>query len=52
MVWVALSWPVRYAGTNACVEHEFGGHFPGLDNPAALVADIRELGGYYLGQGI
>ncbi|EIN09123.1 alpha/beta-hydrolase [Punctularia strigosozonata HHB-11173 SS5] len=31
-------------------EHDFGGHFPGLDNPSALVADIREMGGYYLGQ--
>jgi hypothetical protein len=44
--------PDLCAGTNGYVEHEFGGHFPGLDNPAALVADIRELGGYYDGQGI
>ncbi|EIN09136.1 alpha/beta-hydrolase [Punctularia strigosozonata HHB-11173 SS5] len=29
-------------------EHERGGHFPGLDNPAALVADIQEIGGYYV----
>lgn len=24
--------------------HDFGGHFPSLDNPPALLADIREIG--------
>ncbi|KAF2092405.1 alpha/beta-hydrolase [Rhizodiscina lignyota] len=27
--------------------HSFGGHFPGLDNPPALTADIREIGNYW-----
>ncbi|EIN09137.1 alpha/beta-hydrolase [Punctularia strigosozonata HHB-11173 SS5] len=29
-------------------EHDSGGHFPGLDNPAALVADLQEMAGYYV----
>ncbi|KAK4034784.1 Alpha/Beta hydrolase protein [Parachaetomium inaequale] len=28
--------------------HEFGGHFPGLDNPPALVSDIREIGNVWV----
>ncbi|KAJ7761013.1 Alpha/Beta hydrolase protein [Mycena metata] len=28
-------------------EHNFGGHFSGLDNPPALIEDIREMGLYY-----
>ncbi|KAJ7356781.1 Alpha/Beta hydrolase protein [Mycena albidolilacea] len=28
-------------------EHDFGGHFPGLDNPSALIEDIREMGLYF-----
>ncbi|KAF4955648.1 hypothetical protein FSARC_11796 [Fusarium sarcochroum] len=24
-------------------DHDFGGHFPGVDNPSALISDIREL---------
>ncbi|OIW28330.1 alpha/beta-hydrolase [Coniochaeta ligniaria NRRL 30616] len=28
--------------------HEFGGHFPGLDNPPALVDDLREIGNYWV----
>ncbi|KAJ7356671.1 Alpha/Beta hydrolase protein [Mycena albidolilacea] len=28
-------------------EHDFGGHFPGLDNPPALIEDIREMGLYF-----
>ncbi|KAF7340147.1 Epoxide hydrolase domain protein [Mycena venus] len=28
-------------------EHDFGGHFAGLDNPPALVEDLRELGLYF-----
>ncbi|QYS95404.1 EHN domain-containing protein [Trichoderma simmonsii] len=27
--------------------HEFGGHFPGLDNPPALIQDLREIGNYW-----
>ncbi|KAF7948156.1 uncharacterized protein EAE97_003567 [Botrytis byssoidea] len=27
--------------------HNFGGHFPGLDNPPALVDDIRQIGNYW-----
>ncbi|KAJ4864059.1 alpha/beta hydrolase fold domain-containing protein [Trichoderma breve] len=27
--------------------HDFGGHFPGLDNPPALIEDIREIGSYW-----
>ncbi|KAJ6594447.1 Alpha/Beta hydrolase protein [Mycena capillaripes] len=27
--------------------HDFGGHFAGLDNPPALVDDIREMGPYF-----
>ncbi|KAK0619597.1 Alpha/Beta hydrolase protein [Immersiella caudata] len=28
--------------------HDFGGHFPGLDNPAALVEDLREITTYWV----
>ncbi|KAK9786225.1 putative Epoxide hydrolase N-terminal domain-containing protein [Seiridium cardinale] len=27
--------------------HDFGGHFPALDNPPALIDDIREIGNYW-----
>ncbi|KAK4496001.1 hypothetical protein PRZ48_013269 [Zasmidium cellare] len=27
--------------------HDFGGHFPGLDNPPALIGDLREIGEYW-----
>jgi hypothetical protein len=27
--------------------HNFGGHFAGLDNPPALIEDIREMGVYF-----
>ncbi|RAH51141.1 epoxide hydrolase family protein [Aspergillus brunneoviolaceus CBS 621.78] len=27
--------------------HKRGGHFPGLDNPVALVEDLREIGSYW-----
>jgi hypothetical protein len=30
-----------------CLEHDFGGHFAGLDNPPALIEDIREMGLYF-----
>ncbi|KAJ7468280.1 Alpha/Beta hydrolase protein [Mycena galericulata] len=29
--------------------HDFGGHSPGLDNPPALISDIREMGIYFEG---
>lgn len=29
------------------LDHEFGGHFPGLDNPPALIEDLREIGNYW-----
>ncbi|KAH8797339.1 Alpha/Beta hydrolase protein [Xylogone sp. PMI_703] len=28
--------------------HDFGGHFAGLDNPPALIEDVREIGTYWL----
>ncbi|KAK7213929.1 hypothetical protein V2G26_021107 [Clonostachys chloroleuca] len=28
-------------------DHEFGGHFPGVDNPPGLISDIRELGNHW-----
>ncbi|KAI5460231.1 Alpha/Beta hydrolase protein [Mariannaea sp. PMI_226] len=28
--------------------HDFGGHFPGLDNPPALIEDLREIGNYWI----
>lgn len=33
--------------TDACSDHESGGHFPGLENPPALVDDLREIGAYW-----
>ncbi|KAF5011271.1 hypothetical protein FDECE_2624 [Fusarium decemcellulare] len=27
--------------------HEFGGHFPALDNPPAMITDLREIGTYW-----
>ncbi|KAL7947565.1 Alpha/Beta hydrolase protein [Trichoderma barbatum] len=27
--------------------HDFGGHFPGLDNPHAFIDDLREIGAYW-----
>ncbi|KAJ7680814.1 epoxide hydrolase 1 [Mycena polygramma] len=47
---VAL-WPKEYvAKVGNLVSykvHDFGGHFAGLDNPPALIADIREIGLYF-----
>ncbi|KAJ7262592.1 Alpha/Beta hydrolase protein [Mycena rebaudengoi] len=44
-------WPEEYvAGVGNLVSykfHEFGGHFAGLDNPPALIEDIREMGAYF-----
>ncbi|KAJ7463638.1 Alpha/Beta hydrolase protein [Mycena latifolia] len=28
-------------------EHDFGGHFAGLDNPPSVIEDLRELGEYF-----
>ncbi|KAK5694081.1 hypothetical protein LTR97_009702 [Elasticomyces elasticus] len=29
--------------------HDFGGHFPGIDNPPALLEDLREIGNFWEG---
>ncbi|KAK5722487.1 hypothetical protein LTR15_005718 [Elasticomyces elasticus] len=29
--------------------HDFGGHFPGVDNPPALLEDLREIGNFWEG---
>ncbi|KAJ7054186.1 Alpha/Beta hydrolase protein [Mycena amicta] len=47
-----MLWPKEYVNraTNNLAfynEHDFGGHFPGLDNPPALIADLRELGTHF-----
>ncbi|KAJ7872036.1 Alpha/Beta hydrolase protein [Mycena leptocephala] len=46
-----LLWPEEYvAKVGNLVSykvHDFGGHFPGLDNPPALIEDIREMGKYF-----
>ncbi|KAM0417085.1 hypothetical protein ACHAPT_012923 [Fusarium lateritium] len=28
-------------------DHDFGGHFPGVDNPPALISDVREIANYW-----
>jgi hypothetical protein len=30
------------------LDHDFGGHFPGLDNPPALLHDLREIANYWV----
>ncbi|KAF7367435.1 Epoxide hydrolase domain protein [Mycena sanguinolenta] len=44
-------WPKQYVAKLGNLisykEHDFGGHFAGLDNPAAFIEDIREMGVYY-----
>ncbi|KAJ7782360.1 Alpha/Beta hydrolase protein [Mycena maculata] len=44
-------WPEEYvskAGNLVSYKvHDFGGHFAGLDNPPALIEDIREMGLYF-----
>ncbi|KAI1146801.1 Alpha/Beta hydrolase protein [Nemania diffusa] len=44
-------WPKEYvAAVGNLVAYkfrEFGGHFPGLDNPAGLADDIRDIGKYW-----
>ncbi|KAJ7931181.1 Alpha/Beta hydrolase protein [Mycena leptocephala] len=45
-------WPQEYAAKVgnlvSYTVHDFGGHFPGLDNPPALIGDIREMALYYM----
>ncbi|KAJ7451839.1 Alpha/Beta hydrolase protein [Mycena galericulata] len=44
-------WPAEYVAQVGNLVfykfHDFGGHFPGLDNPPALIEDIREMGLYF-----
>ncbi|KAJ6520449.1 Alpha/Beta hydrolase protein [Mycena sanguinolenta] len=44
-------WPQEYAAKVgnliAYKEHDFGGHFAGIDNPPALIEDLREMGLYF-----
>ncbi|KAJ7499841.1 Alpha/Beta hydrolase protein [Mycena latifolia] len=44
-------WPEEYVAKIgnlvSYTVHDFGGHFPGLDNPPALTEDIREMGLYF-----
>ncbi|KAJ7766927.1 Alpha/Beta hydrolase protein [Mycena olivaceomarginata] len=44
-------WPQEYVekvgNLVSYKEHDFGGHFAGLDNPPALIEDIREMGVYF-----
>ncbi|KAJ7883255.1 Alpha/Beta hydrolase protein [Mycena leptocephala] len=46
-----ILWPEEYvAKVGNLVSykvHDFGGHFSGLDNPPALIEDIREMGKYF-----
>ncbi|KAL6835728.1 Alpha/Beta hydrolase protein [Trichoderma sp. SZMC 28015] len=46
-----LFWPpalVRQTGNLVVYKnHDFGGHFPALDNPPAMVSDLREIGSYW-----
>ncbi|KAJ6480876.1 Alpha/Beta hydrolase protein [Mycena sanguinolenta] len=44
-------WPQEYVAKVgnlvSYTVHDFGGHFPGLDNPPALIEDIREMAQYF-----
>ncbi|TGO51488.1 hypothetical protein BCON_0160g00130 [Botryotinia convoluta] len=42
-----FSWHYLVLPAKETVDHNFGGHFPGLDNPPALVDDIRQIGNYW-----
>ncbi|KAJ7738281.1 Alpha/Beta hydrolase protein [Mycena olivaceomarginata] len=46
-----MLWPREYVerASNLVLykQHEFGGHFAGLDNPPALVEDLHDLGVYF-----
>ncbi|KAJ7674429.1 Alpha/Beta hydrolase protein [Mycena rosella] len=45
-----LLWPREYVAKVGNLvsykEHDFGGHFAGIDNPPALIEDLREMGVY------
>ncbi|EJD48571.1 alpha/beta-hydrolase [Auricularia subglabra TFB-10046 SS5] len=47
--WDAIHWPRYYAAQLGNLafyrEHEKGGHFPGTENPAAYVQDVRDFFG-------
>ncbi|TGO42010.1 hypothetical protein BHYA_0013g00130 [Botrytis hyacinthi] len=45
---IKFSWRYSLLHANETVDHNFGGHFPGLDNPPALVDDIRQIGNYWM----
>ncbi|GAQ09889.1 putative epoxide hydrolase [Aspergillus lentulus] len=44
-------WPARLVSKLGNLvlyrNHDFGGHFPGLDNPPALLEDLREIGSFW-----
>ncbi|KAE8165213.1 alpha/beta-hydrolase [Aspergillus tamarii] len=44
-------WPTRLVAKVGNLvlyrNHDFGGHFPGLDNPPALLDDLREIGTFW-----
>ncbi|KAL7928227.1 Alpha/Beta hydrolase protein [Trichoderma chlorosporum] len=44
-------WPPAIVNRTANLEiyknHDFGGHFPALDNPPALISDLQEIGDYW-----
>ncbi|KAJ6471881.1 Alpha/Beta hydrolase protein [Mycena sanguinolenta] len=44
-------WPQEYVAKVgnlvSYTVHDFGGHFPGLDNPPALIEDLREMAQYF-----
>ncbi|KAJ6520447.1 Alpha/Beta hydrolase protein [Mycena sanguinolenta] len=44
-------WPREYAAKVGNLvgykEHDFGGHLAGIDNPPALIEDLREMGLYF-----
>ncbi|KAF7337771.1 Epoxide hydrolase domain protein [Mycena sanguinolenta] len=46
-----IFWPQEYVAKVgnliAYREHDFGGHFAGVDNPPALIEDLREMGLYF-----
>ncbi|KAF7975344.1 hypothetical protein HWV62_9793 [Athelia sp. TMB] len=49
--WNVVYWPKEYAAKAGNLtyfkEHSFGGHFAGLDNPPALIDDIRHIGDFF-----
>jgi len=41
--------PLHWSGETHALsaDHDFGGHFPGIDNPPAVIDDLREIGSYW-----